>query len=204
MDFQPQRRHELLAVYPDQETADHVIEELKRRFYERDVHEGTDQDRRDSLNAEMSDEMRASFAAPQVGVIYPKEAMKTAAWMMPLFIAVGMVIMLPIALAVHGSHLATGTRVVAGLLIGAALGATMALILMGLGEKNPDEAMAAERGVVVRVGEDRDDLRSFMLESHPIRLDVVDDRGRPIQTIATEPDTSLEPRTQGKRETHWP
>jgi hypothetical protein len=202
MDFQPQRHHELLAVYPDQETADRVIEELRTRFYQDDAHEGTDEDRRDALNAEMSDEMRASYAAPQAGFIYPKESMKTVAWMMPLAIVVGALVMLPLAFFVHGMTLFV--RVAAAVGVGAALGATSALVLMALGQKNPDEPMAAERGVTVRVPDDRDELRRVMLEAHPIRLDVVDDRGRPIETIATEPDASLDPRTQGKRQTHWP
>jgi hypothetical protein len=202
MDFQPQRHHELLAVYPDEETADQVIEELRTRFYEKDAHEGTDQDRKHALNAEMSDEMRASYAVPQAGFIYPKETMKTAAWMMPLAIVLGILVMLPMAFLVHG--ITFGARLLASIGIGAVLGGTAALVLMGLGQKNPDEPMAAERGVTVRVPDDREELRHVMLAAHPIRLDVVDDRGRPIETIATEPDESLDPRTQGKRQSHWP
>ena len=202
MDFQPQRHHELLAVYPDQETADRVIEELRTRFYQQDAHEGTTQDRRDALNAEMSDEMRATYAAPQAGFIYPKESMKTAAWMTPLAIVAGIVVMLPLAFLAHGMTLFMRIAAAAG--VGAALGLTAALVLMGLGQKNPDEPMAAERGVTVRVPDDRDELRQVMLDAHPIRLDVVDDRGRPIQTIATDPDSSLDPHTQGKRQAHWP
>lgn len=204
MDFQPQRPHQLLAVYPDEQTAERVIVELRDRF-QAPTHEGRREDRRDALNAEMSDEMRASFAAPQAGIIYPKEAMKTAAWMFPVSILAGVVIMVPLALLlVPRTSMSGGARAVIGGLIGAALGATIALVLMALGEKNPDEPMAAERGVTVRVDDDGDELRRVMLAAHPIRLDVVDDRGRPIETIAAEPDTSLEPETFNDRQKNWP
>lgn len=203
VDFQPPRRHELLAVYPDHETAERVLAELRAQLHEPGAHEGTDQDRRDSLNAEMGEEMRQSFTAPQAGIIYTKEAMKTGAWMMPLCVVLGIVVALPIAFMFE-SEVSTGGRIIAAVAIGAAMGGTVALILMSLGQKNPDEPMAAERGVTVRVPDDTDELRRVMIAAHPIRLDVVDDEGRPIETIAEEADHSADPETFDDRQKHWP
>lgn len=147
--------------------------------------------------------MRSSFVSPQAGIVYTKEAMKTGAWMMPVFIVVGVLVALPIAFMFQ-SDASTGVRVLAALGIGVAMGGTVALVLMALGQKNPDEPMAAERGVTVRVPDDTEELRRVMIAAHPIRLDVVDDEGRPIETIAEERDHSADPHTFDERQKHWP
>lgn len=203
VDFQPQRRHELLGVYPDERTAQKVVADIRARLGEKGAHRGTREDRRDSLNAEMGEEMLSSVTAPQAGVVYTKEALKTGAWMLPLCVAAGILVALPLAF-IFDAGVSTGTRLVAAIGIGAAFGATVALVLVSLGVKRPSEPMAAERGVTVRVPDDTEELRNLMIGAHPIRLDVVDDRGRPIETITEEPDTSLEAETFAHRQKNWP
>ena len=79
---------------------------------------------------------------------------------------------------------------------------SVTLVLMSLGQKRPNEPMAAEQGVVVRVRHDRDDVRQLMLAAQPLRLDVVDDEGRPIETVAQDGTTTA--RDMGKRMMQWP
>lgn len=190
-------------MYPDEATAQRVIAELQARFREPGAHRGTREDRRDSLNAEMGDEMLSSVTVPQAGIVYTKEAVKTGAWMLPLCIVAGIAVVLPLAFLFDGG-VSFGTRLIAAVGIGAAFGITVALVLVSLGAKRPNEPMAAERGVTVRVPDDTEEIRRMMIAAHPIRLDVVDDRGRPIETLAEEPDTTLESDTFDERQKNWP
>jgi hypothetical protein len=199
VDFQPQRPHELLAVFPDKQTADRVIIDLRENAHVT-AHAGTNRDEQHSLNAEMAEEIEESWVSPQAGFLYPKEGARFGAWIAPLCIIGGILVTLPITFLWTMTNAA---RIATGVGVGAAMGATVVLILMSLGQKRPSEPMAAEEGVVVRVSADREDVRQMLLAAHPLRLDVVDDQGRPIETIATEGDSSS-PKETGKRMNEWP
>ena len=190
-------------MFRDQATAERVIGQLKSRLAGGKARQGTREDRLESLNAEMSEEIEHSFVSPQAGVVYTKEAMKTGAWMMPVCLLAGIVVTLPIVFVIPG-ELSSGNRLLAGIVIGLLGGGTVGLVLMALGQKRPNERMAAERGVVVRVAEDREEVRQVLLDAHPLRLDVVDDQGRPIETVYSEPDDTLEPETFDERQKKRP
>lgn len=118
-------------------------------------------------------------------------------------LVLGVIVALPIAF-IFKSDVSTLGRVGIAAFIGAAIGGTIALVLTALGAKRPNEPMAAERGVAIRVPDDREDLRRVLIAAHPIRVDVVDHQGRPIETIAEEPDASLQPETFDERQKNWP
>lgn len=52
--------------------------------------------------------------------------------------------------------------------------------------KGPDEPLAAERGVTVRVGASQDEVVAALEEEEPIRLDTVAPSGRKTSTVETE------------------
>jgi hypothetical protein len=204
IDFQPQRPHHLLAVYRDTATARRVADGIRRRF---GVTPTVDAplDERASLNAEMGEEMEHSFLAPQAGVVYSKESAKGLTLFTVLGSLIGLAVVVPITLA-FADGLTTGARWATGIGIGLTFGATVGLVLGSLAAKRPNEPMAAEKGVTVRVPADADDLRTMLMEADPIRLDVVDDNDRPITTVTTdEKRTAREAgRKLGDRATHWP
>ncbi len=202
VDFQPQRPHELLAVYPDEATAERVLDDLRKQMSEWTAERGSHADEQASLNAEMMEEMENSWVSPQAGFITTKESTKTAAAMFPLSVIGSLIVAVPISFAFSGD-LSAGSRAVLAAGIALIMGGTITLILMSLGQKRPNEPMAAEKGVVVRVHDDREELRRLMLNSHPLRLDVVDDTGRPIENLMSEGD-SASPREIGKRMNQWP
>jgi hypothetical protein len=127
------------------------------------------------------------------------------ALIMPVALVLGVLVSLPLAFF-FARDVSFAVRLGAAIGVGVALGGTMGFVLTSLGAKGPSEPMAAERGVTVRVHSDRDDVRAAMLEAHPIRLDVIDDTGKPIETIATEEQESDTGAVQdlGDRMTNWP
>lgn len=192
----------MLAVYSDEQTADKVILDLREQMGGLRAERGQKIDEQNSLNAEMSEEVEKSWLSPQAGVLYPKESMKTAAGMFPLLILPSIAFCGIVAMAWPGD-MRVGTRALIGAGIALMLAGTVTLVLMSLGQKRPNEPMAAERGVVVRVHDDRAEVRKLLLDAHPLRLDVVDDQGRPIETLTTQGDSSSA-REIGKRVNEWP
>jgi hypothetical protein len=185
LDFSPQRPRQLLAVYPDRATAEAVLDEVQHLPGE-EGRVGAAQDYVDSLRGEMHQEISDSYFSPQAAFIVTKEATKSLTIVLPLATLIGALIGLPFAAIEFG-----GLGVVARLLICAAIGAVGGatcgwIIGAGLGVKGPEEQAAAQRGVTVRVWPDDPRVREVMAKRRPLRLDVVDDAGRPLETITTE------------------
>lgn len=201
VDFQPQRPHELLGVYADDMTAERVIIDLREHAHVTAIR-GTELDEQHSLNAEMREETTGSAIAPPVGVIPTKEAARTGSAFIPVGILIGLVVAMPIAFLFPG-ELSSGARLAMGGFIGLVFGVSGGLVLTSLGQKRPTERMAAEEGVTVHVKHDTEEVRRLMLAAQPLRLDVVDDQGRPIETLATQGDSSS-PREIGRRMNEWP
>ncbi len=185
LDFSPQRPRQLLAVYPDRATAQAVLDEVQRLPGE-DGRVGDAQDYVDSLRGEMHQEISDSYFAPQAALIVTKEATKSLTIVLPIATLIGAIIGLPFA-AIGFGGLGVAARLAICALIGAVGGATCGFIIgAGLGVKGPEEQAAAQRGVTVRAWPDHPRVREVMSKRHPLRLDVVDDAGRPLETIRTE------------------
>src|SRR3954453_14347768 len=185
LDFRPQRPRELLGVYRDEEAAQHLLERVTQLADEHG-RVGDSGDYVDSLRGEMRQELEDTIVAPQAALVLTKEATKTMAFVLPVATAIGAVLGLILAF-VFGGSISVAGRVITGLVVGAAGGATVGFIVgAAVGMKGPAEQAAAQRGVTVRVWPDRDDVRQVMMDAAPIRLDVVDDAGQPIDTLLTE------------------
>ena len=204
IDFRPQRPHHLLAVYGDRATAEDLAQRLKREFgLSATINNHNDE--RTSLNAEMRAEIEDSFLAPQAGVIYSKEAAKGLVLWTVIGCALGLAVAVPTMLFVDFG-LTRLAKIATGIGVGLAFGGTLGLVLGGLAAKRPTERLAAEEGVTLRVPADDDALRTMLAEAEPIRIDVVDDQGRPLETVTTnEKRTPREAgRKLGDRMSHWP
>lgn len=189
MDFQPKRPHELLGVYRDEQTAERAIIDLREQAHA-GARRGTVTDEQHALNAEMG-------AQPK------KPLRKEGAAMFPITLLASAVVAVPIAL-IFGGDVSMGGRLALASGMALVMAGTITLVLMSLGgQKRPNEPMAAEQGVVVRVRTDSDQARSLMLAADPLRLDVVDDQGRPIETLTTAGDPSSV-KEIGKRMPQWP
>jgi hypothetical protein len=98
--------------------------------------------------------------------------------------AVGAVVAAPFAFIDFG--LSFAGRLVLLVLVGLAFGAAVGLVIgPALASKRPDEPMAAQRGVVVHVHGDSEQIRSVLADLQPVRLDEVKDEV-PSGAITTE------------------
>ena len=179
------RRRELLGVYRDRSTAENVVREVAE-LAGSDGRAGDAHDYVDSLRSEMRQELRDTVFAPQAGLILTREASKGLSVILPICVAGGIVICLPLALAFGGAY-SVAVRLLIAVVVGAAAGGTIGFIIgAAVGMRGPDDRAAAQRGVTVRAWPDRDDVREVMVAAKPLRLDVVDETGEPLETVTTE------------------
>src|SRR3954471_17469827 len=178
------RRRELLGVYRNRETAEHVVREVSELAGDGRV--GDAHDYVDAMRSETRRETTESVFSPHAGLILTKESAKGLSIIMPIAIVVGIVICVPVAL-VFGSPVSVLARILIGLGIGAAGGGTIGFIIgAALGMRGPADRAAAQRGVTVRAWPDRSDIRDVMIAAAPLRLDVVDEFGELLGTVTTE------------------
>jgi hypothetical protein len=179
---------DLLVVLPTREEA----EEAARRLQEagipaEEILVARDEDRVTSMRAEMHEELTESYTVPNAGVVYTKEATRGLVFAEVVGVAVGLVAALPLALIPIGDTTYPG-RLLIFAIVGAAFGATIGLVAgPGLTSIRPDLPPAVERGTLLRVRHDTEDVRRLLAGMHPIRIDEIrraDDL--PIETVATE------------------
>lgn len=177
----------LLAVYPDA-TWPSVAERLAAIDVDPErVRVDDPEDARLALRAEQVEEATSAVFSPQVGVLLPKEAGKASGVAVPVGAAVGALVLLPFALVPMGS-LDVWVRALWLAIIGAAAGGTIAAIVApAVAAKDAFAASLLERGTVVRVDDDRPELRAALAELQPIRLDVVAADGS-VERLTTEED----------------
>jgi hypothetical protein len=186
--FTEEADRDLLVVLPTREEA----EEAARRLHEAGIPEdeillARDEDRVTSLRAEMHEELTESYAVPNAGVVYTKEASRGLAFAEVVGVAIGLLAAAPLALMPIGdtTYLA---RLAIFAIVGGAFGLTIGLVAgPGLSSIRPDLPPAVERGTLLRVRHDTEDVRRLLAGMHPIRIDEVrraDDL--PIETVATE------------------
>jgi hypothetical protein len=177
----------LLAVYPDA-----VWPDVAERLAEVDVDPAQVRvddpgDARLALRAEQVEEASSAVFSPQVGILLPKEAGKATGLVVPIGAILGAVLVLPFSFVPMGS-LDLWVRALWLAVIGAAAGATIAAIVApALAAKDAFAASLLERGTVVRIDDDRPELRSALADLRPIRLDAVASDGS-IERLTTEED----------------
>ena len=187
-------RDETLGVFKDRESAETAAERAQSAGADRSgMRVGDDADTRASLEAEMREEMEESWLSPQAAVVATKEAAKGMSLAIPLAAAAGAVVTLPLAFLVTFGDTSLWVRIVIALSVGAVGGGTVGFIVGGgMAIKGPDEPLAAERGVTVRVADARGDVVEALADEEPIRLDTVAPSGRKTSTVTTEEERSAD------------
>lgn len=148
------------------------------------VRVGAEVDHYRAIRSEMQEEVGESWMSPQAGVAYPKEAAKGLTAASAVSAAIGALILLPFAaLPISDLSLVVKLLVMAG--IGAVLGLTIGSIVgPSVSVKRPNEGLAAERGVVVRVSPATEAIEQMMIEHAPIRIDRF--VGEDLEVVQTE------------------
>ncbi len=150
------------------------------------IHVDAESARLASLHAEMRQETEDAVIAPQAGVAFPKEAMKSTLVLGPLFVAVGGLVVFPFSFIPIGETsfwVRCFWIVLSGMAAG---GAVAAIAIPALSVKSALEPSAAQRGVVVRVDTWSQEIEDAMADLRPIRLDRVGGNDFPLGTVVTE------------------
>jgi hypothetical protein len=104
--------------------------------------------------------------------------------------AAGALVTLPLAFIGTFGDAMLWIRVAITAAIGALGGGTVGFIVGGgMAAKGPDEPLAAEQGVAVRVADARDEVVEALGDDEPIRLDTVAPSGRKTSTVTTDEGT---------------
>lgn len=181
-------KDETLGVFKDRESAAAAAERAKSAGADDSgIRVGNGADSRASLEAEMREEMEESWLSPQAALAATKESAKGMSVAIPIAAALGVLVTLPFAFIVTFGDASLWLRIAIAASIGAMGGATVGFIIGGgMAMKGPDESLAAERGVTVRVADARGDVVEALGEEEPIRLDTVAPSGRKTSTVSTE------------------
>lgn len=183
---------EALGVFQDRQRAEAAAERLREAGVdESHIRVGHDADSRASLEAEMREEMEESWLSPQGAFLAPKEAAKGLSLVIPIGVAVGVLVALPFAFFSTFGGASIWLRLVIAVATGAIAGGTIGFIVGGgMAVKGPDEPLAAERGVPVRVADAGDEVVDALADEDPVRLDTVAPSGRKTSTVETEEERS--------------
>lgn len=182
-------RRDVIGVFEDDATARRAVDAAVRIVGEERVRVGARRDERAALRSEMQEEIEHTIAGPGNIGPFTKEMTKGLLLGIVVATAVGIALALPFAFIDFGPPL--WQRFVIAALVGGAAGATLGFTVGGgWGAKAPGEPLGAERGVVVAVevtaGEEADRVASALAAEEPIRLDVLDEAGRRVETVTTE------------------
>ena len=179
----------LLGVYRDRDEAEATARDLVERaaIPPESLHVGDPADYELAIRAEMDAETSESVGSPGLGAFMTKEMFRGATVFALVLGGVGVVVGAVLGLVYPGaSSWSAGERLLLGIVIGALFFGTVgALIGGGLAMKSPEDRLAAERGVPVRVDVVSPDAQQVMTEHDPIRLDRLADTRR-LETLATE------------------
>jgi hypothetical protein len=192
----PTRQHNVEAIFSSEEAARAAARTLEREF-EGVVTRDTELDQRAALRAEMRDEVEATVVGPGNVGPFTKGMTRGIALWVPVCTVAGAALGAVLALLPWASGMSTVWRIVAGLLIGAAAGATTGFVVGGgfrpRQEKEGAE-LASERGWVV--GLHTDDLETAeraerrLREQGADRVDRADASGYPVAIRSRERDTT--------------
>jgi outer membrane lipoprotein SlyB len=175
----------LVAVFPDEATAERAAASARRAGADR-LEVGGERAEQASMRSEMREELSNSTAGAGAMGVATKEMGKGMSIAVPVGAVIGAIVFLPLALVSMGD-LSAGARVLIVMACGALAGGVVGLVLGGaLGARRPAEAMAAQRGVTVTAAPATEAVERAMAELHPLRLDVVNRRGTPLDSRPDE------------------
>ncbi len=184
----------LLAVYHDRVEAEAAASDLVEHaaVSRTSLHVGERPDLELSLRAEMDAETSEVIGSPGLGSVMTKEMFRGATLLGLGLGGIGVIVGAVLGLVFPGaSGWSTGEKVLLGVVIGALFFGTVGTLLGGgLAMKSPEDQLAAERGVTVRVDSVSDEAKRVLADHHPIRLDVLAGTRR-IATPVTEGPSGL-------------
>ena len=186
------RDDETLGVFGDRERAEAAAARAEDAGADADrIRIDDDADERASLEAEMREEMEESWMSPQAALIATKEAAKGLSLVIPIAAVIGVAITLPFAFIFDFGGIPLWLRVVSAVATGALGGGSVGFVVGGgMAVKGPDEPLAAERGVTVRVPGADGETVGALAEEDPIRVDTVAPSGRKTSTVTTEEEST--------------
>lgn len=184
-DQAPKPHVELVAVFGRKDQAEEARRQLRAIGLEAgQIELDRQSDEVLSLKGEMREELTEGWILPQAALALTKEGAKGFTMVTLGASIIGAIVAAPFAFVDFG--LTFLGRLVLLVLVGFAFGGSIGLVLgPALAVKRPEEAMAAQRGVVLRVRSDSDRIREVLAGLHPIRVDEVKG-GVPIGTVTTE------------------
>jgi hypothetical protein len=155
-----------------------------------DIHVSEPLDRVVSVQGEMREEMDRTIAGPgNVGPFTPQMAKGMAVGAV-IGALIGLLLALPVAVIDFGGWPAW-LRLIVVAVAGITAGATVGWVVGGgFGAERPDDSLAAEHGVTVSVPA-TPEIETALVQSHPMRVDLVSDDGTPVRPIYSEPDESI-------------
>jgi hypothetical protein len=183
----------VLGVFPTVGAADAAAGDVARVGIPGDrIHVDEGRDEVVAMRAEMREEIEHTVIGP--GPVGPatKEMTKGLRLSFPVGIIIGALLVLPFGFIPFGG-LSLYVRLIIAVVVGAVAGLSVALVLGGgLGAKDPEEPLAAERGITVRVEARTPDegrqIADLMTRHAPIRVDLMTAFDQPAHTVATEED----------------
>jgi len=164
----------LVAVFDDQPTAERAAAAARQAGAER-LRVGDELGEQASVRSEMREELSNSTAGAGAMAVATKEMTKGLSVFVPAGAIIGAILLLPVALIPMGD-LSAGA----------------------LGARRPGEAMAAQRGVTVTAAPATDAVERAMAGLHPVRLDVVNRSGTPLESLSDRADDPTTPRRIGR------
>lgn len=177
--------HHLLAVMRDAESARRVVDDLTAHGLDgASIQVDEARDESDALRAEMAAETTDSVMSPQGVFIASKEGARGTVLFTVVGSVVALLVCIPVAMIDVGLTYWARYAIEAGFLV--LMVFLIGYVLGGAWAWNPEEQMAAERGVVVRVPASTPELAQIIIEADPIRLDEVTADGRPVAIIHTD------------------
>jgi hypothetical protein len=178
-------RHHLLAVMPDDDSADRLARRLLNEgIAVQPVTDATDE--ADALRSEMAAETNDAVVSPQGVFIASKEGMRGTVLFTVIGSVIAVLIAAPVALIDVGLNYWARFVIEASFLVFMVF--LIAYVLGGAWAWNPEQPLAVERGVLLRVDDTSQHATALILEASPIRVDEVTADGRPVATIHTEGD----------------
>ena len=176
----------LVAVFPDEDSARAAVTSLRRAGFDQHlIRVDRPADERASLLAEQHAELDRTVAGPAIGA-YTREMTKGAALATVLGGVVGALIAVPFAF-IEFADLSFWLRLVIVVSAGILAGTTAGFVIGGsLGSRGPGDPAAAHAGVTVAVATNDQRAVDSLTAHRPIRIDVVNAAGKPLETVDSE------------------
>jgi hypothetical protein len=193
MDNQPSFENRVVGVFRDRARAEAAAQAARRagNLSADQIRFDAQEDQRFALRGEMREEVDHTIAGPGPVGPYTKEMTKGLVRAFEIWIPIGIVVALPIALIPIGQTSLAFRLVLWGIVGGVAAGVAALAISGGLSAKSPNEPLAAERGVTVGVitgGPDQArTVADALAKMDPIRLEA-GVAERPTGMVAREPE----------------